>query len=61
MHERLGIEPHIVEVVLAHTNGHQAGVAGVYNRAKYDEQKREALNAWGNLVAAIVRNSTTTQ
>jgi integrase len=59
MHERLGIEPHIVEAVLAHTNGHT--VARVYNRAKYETQKREALNAWAELVAEIVGGTTIKQ
>ena len=32
MHERLGIDPHIVEAVLGHV-GHQRGVPGVYNKS----------------------------
>ena len=54
-HERGLAEPHIIEAVLAH-EGVQSGVAGVYNRAAYREQKREALNAWAGLVADIVRD-----
>jgi integrase len=54
-HERGLAEPHIIEAVLAH-EGAQSGVAGVYNRAAYREQKRAALNAWAELVAAIVRD-----
>lgn len=38
-----GIEPHIVETLLGHAVG---GVAGIYNRAGYTEQKRAALNLW---------------
>ena len=34
MNERLGIQPHVVEAVVNHINGHaKRGVAGVYNRA----------------------------
>jgi integrase len=54
-HERGLAEPHIIEAVLAH-EGAQSGVAGVYNRAAYREQKRAALSAWAGLVADIVRD-----
>jgi hypothetical protein len=39
----IGVQPHIVEAVLNHTSGHKNGVAGVYNRATYVEEKRQAL------------------
>jgi integrase len=48
----LGTEPHIVEAVLGHTI---KGVAGVYNRAKYEAAKRAALEAWGSHVMALVQ------
>jgi integrase len=54
-HERALAEPHIIEAVLAH-EGAQSGVAGVYNRAAYREQKRAALNAWSALVADFVQS-----
>src|SRR4029077_9475617 len=47
----LGVEPHIVEAVLGHT---VKGVAGVYNRTKYETAKRAALDAWGAHVMALV-------
>jgi hypothetical protein len=40
----LGIAPHIVEAVLNHVSGHKAGVAGIYNRATYEREKRQALD-----------------
>ena len=54
MHERLGIQPHIVEAVLGHVSGHRSGVAGTYNRSAYDVQKRHALTAWADHIAALV-------
>jgi integrase len=54
-HERGLAEPHIIEAILAH-EGAQSGVAGVYNRAAYRDQKRAALNAWAELVADIVQD-----
>jgi integrase len=52
MHDELGIQPHIVERVLAHV-GHQAGVAGVYNKAEYLTEKRRALTRWADHVLAV--------
>jgi integrase len=50
----LGVQPHIVEAVLNHVSGHKGGVAGIYNRATYDKEKREALNLWAEHVVATV-------
>jgi integrase len=50
----LGVQPHIVEAALNHASGHKAGVAGIYNRATYAKEKREALDAWANHVAVLV-------
>lgn len=51
---RLAIPPHIVEATLNHISGFRAGVAGVYNRHQYENEKRRALVAWANnLMAAI--------
>jgi integrase len=47
MNEKLGVTPHVVEAVVNHMGGlAKAGVAGVYNRALYLEDRRRALNAW---------------
>jgi integrase len=50
----LGVQPHIIEAVLNHVSGHKAGVAGIYNRASYDKEKREALNIWAEHVTALI-------
>ena len=50
----LGVQPHIIEAVLNHISGHKRGVAGIYNRATYDKEKREALNLWAEHVTAQV-------
>jgi integrase len=51
----LGVEPHIVEALLNHVSGHKHGVSGVYNRADYATQKRDALNLWADHLMAVVR------
>ena len=53
MADRLGVLPHIVEVILNHVGGHRAGVAGVYNRAKYEAEVRKALQGWAEHVETI--------
>jgi hypothetical protein len=50
----MGIQPHVIEMVLNHMSGHKAGVAGVYNRSKLEEPKRQALIAWAEKLMAAV-------
>ncbi len=54
MSEDLHIPPHVVESVVNHVSGFRAGVAGVYNRALYLEERRQALNAWADHVMGLV-------
>lgn len=49
----LGILPHVVEAVLNHVSGARAGVAGIYNRAAYRDEKRAALALWADRVAEL--------
>jgi integrase len=53
----LGIQPHIVEAVLNHVSGHKAGVAGIYNKAVYAKEKREALTLWADHVRSLVEGT----
>jgi integrase len=53
MADKLGVLPHIIEAILNHVSGHKAGVAGIYNRAKYEAEMREALVTWADYVDAI--------
>jgi hypothetical protein len=55
MADKLGVLPHIVEAVLNHVSGHRAGVAGIYNRAKYQAEMREALSRWADYVEALLQ------
>ena len=43
---RLKVEPWVVEKVLNHQTGQLSGVAGVYNRWGYLDEKREAIESW---------------
>jgi hypothetical protein len=53
MNESLDIAPHIVEAVVNHISGPaKRGVAGVYNRALYLDDRRRALTAWSDLITS---------
>jgi len=54
--EVVGIQPHIIEAVLNHISGHRAGVAGIYNRAMYEPEKRAALDRWAEQLLAWVED-----
>ena len=49
----LGVLPHIIEAVLNHVSGHKSGVAGIYNRARYTDEMRSALQLWADRVTVI--------
>lgn len=51
---RLKIQPHVIEAVLNHKSGTVSGVAAVYNRYSYLDEKQEALELWGAEVDRIV-------
>jgi len=58
MNERLGIAPHVVEACVNHVSGSaKAGVAGVYNKALYLNERRVALTAWAEFVGGLVDNA----
>jgi integrase len=45
--KRFGVPPHVVEVMLGHVGGHKGGVAGVYNKEIYRDERKSALERWG--------------
>jgi len=53
----LRFPPHVVEAVLNHRSGTRRGVAGVYNRFDYADEKRAALEAWGRFVLSLVEGA----
>jgi len=50
----LGIPPHVADRVLNHTSGTISGVAAVYNRFQYLDERRNALEAWGKFVEGSI-------
>jgi integrase len=56
---RLNIAPHVVDRILNHVSGTIRGVAAVYNRHAYLEERKAALESWGRYVENLVRAAPT--
>jgi integrase len=52
--QKLGVRLEVTEAVLNHTSGSRRGIVGVYQRHDWANEKRIALQAWGDRVRAIV-------
>lgn len=52
----MGVRDPVVEAIVNHVTGpSKAGVAGVYNRAQYLDERKSALNMWAAVLAGIIR------
>lgn len=51
---QLGVPPHIADKILNHKSGAIQGVAAVYNRHGYLEERRHALEAWAAHVERLI-------
>ena len=54
---KLGVPQPVTEALLNHKSGVVSGVAAIYNRHQYGEEKREALESWN---AAVDRGVSST-
>jgi integrase len=52
---RLNVAPHVADKVLNHASGTIRGVAAVYNRFQYADERKAALEALGRWVIALVQ------
>jgi hypothetical protein len=50
----LGVQLPVVERVLNHISGSFGGVAGVYQRHEFSDEKREALARWAQHIENLV-------
>jgi integrase len=50
----MGIAPHVLEKIQSHI---MTGVMGVYNRADYFAERKEALVRWGNRIEQLANSS----
>lgn len=56
--ELLKVPPHVVDKVLSHKSGAISGVAAVYQRAEFLEERKAALDAWGIFVSSLAANGS---
>ena len=52
--QRLGTRFEVVEAVLNHVSGTKSGVAGIYQRHDWADEKRVALQVWGRHIAGLL-------
>lgn len=55
---RLGINLPVIEKILNHTSGSFGGVAGIYQRYHFADEKRAALDAWAQHINVIISDKT---
>ena len=51
MNDQIKAPPYVVEKMLNHSLG---GVMAIYNRAAYDAERREALDAWSAWLQCLI-------
>ena len=52
--QRLGVRFEVTEAVLNHVSGAKSGVAGVYQRHHWSDEKRLAIDSWGHHVSTTI-------
>lgn len=55
---RIGVAPHVIEKVLNHSGGKISGVAAIYNRHGYADEKTRALDAWSASISTLINPDT---
>lgn len=58
--QRLGVRFEVTEAVLNHVSGSRGGVAGIYQRHDWADEKRAALQAWADHVSRLVKGKDET-
>jgi integrase len=53
----LGVQPHVIEVILNHRSGFRSGVSGTYNRSPYWPEVQTAMALWSDHVCALVEGN----
>jgi integrase len=52
--QRLGTRLEVIEAVLGHFSGSRAGIVGIYQRHRFEDETRMALAAWGEHVLRLL-------
>ncbi|WP_038956365.1 tyrosine-type recombinase/integrase [Bradyrhizobium japonicum] len=53
---KLRVTQEVTEAILNHKTGKVSGVAAIYNRYEYADEKREALNLWADRLEEIIKD-----
>jgi integrase len=56
---RLGVNLPVIEKILNHISGSFGGIVSVYQHHDFADEKRQALEAWSNHIAALVADHPT--
>jgi integrase len=54
----IGIDLHVIERALNHISGSFSGIVGVYQRHKYEDDVRRALEAWARQIVSLINKET---
>ncbi len=54
---QLGIAPHVADKILNHQSGTISGVAAVYQRHEFLDERKTALDAWRNYVQSLLEKT----
>lgn len=52
---KIGVPPHVLSALLNHSPGSAQGVTAIYNRFRYLDERREALQKWSEHILAIAK------
>ena len=55
--QRLGVRFEVTEAVLNHVSGSKGGIAGIYQRHDWADEKRNAVQAWADHVASLLASA----
>ena len=55
---RLGVVPHVADKILNHASGTISGVAAVYQRHEFMDERRDALDRWNAHVDRILNGAS---
>lgn len=56
--QKIGTRFEVTEAILNHLSGAKGGIAGVYQRHDWADEKRTALNAWARRLMEIIENKS---
>ena len=52
--QALDVRLEVIEEVLGHTSGSRGGIVGVYQRHRFEKEKRAALESWSQHIQSLL-------